>query len=74
MKKLPVSDDGYFLLLNCPRCGEICEEMPANEPEPPYDFPHWEEGDTGVCSCGASLEVRVDGERAYLIDMEENES
>lgn len=66
------NDDGWRNWLDCPRCGDACEEMPPNPPEEPYDHPWWQEGDTGTCRCGAPLTVIVDDGKAWLRDEEED--
>lgn len=68
------TDDGWRNWLDCPRCGDACEEMPPNRPtDPRHPYPWWEEGDTGTCRCGAPLTVIVDDGRAWLRDDEEDE-
>ncbi len=67
------TDDGWWLWLPCPRCGDWCHEMPPYPPQHPGHHPWWQEGDTGTCACGAPLEVRVDDGRASLHDTEEEE-
>jgi hypothetical protein len=67
------TDDGWRNLLDCPRCGDPCAEMPPYPPRHPGGHPTWQEGDTGTCACGAPLEVLVDDGRASLHDTEEEE-
>jgi hypothetical protein len=68
------TDDGQSDLLDCPRCGDPCAEMPPYPPRHPGHHPTWQEGDTGTCACGAPLEVCVDDGRAELRDTEEEDA
>ena len=50
--------------LNCPTCGEACTEI----------APEWNNEQEGRCGCGASLRVEANGERAWLVDVNEEET
>lgn len=57
--------------LDCPVCGDPCEAILSNRPTAIHPYPWWEDGQDGVCRCGALLEVNADGERAWLVDVSE---
>lgn len=60
---------GWALRLDCPRCGKTCESFKPYRANAEYPYPHWMDGDTGSCECGARLIVRADGERAHFDDI-----
>ena len=57
---------GRMTRLECPECGDFCRTIRPHRRTPEYPYPHFEDGDAGVCACGASLVVKADGERAWL--------
>jgi hypothetical protein len=67
--------------LDCPACGDECEQIPCCEeahPECNADLPDgltrsWCEDRRGVCSCGARLYVSVDDGWASLEEEEGEE-
>lgn len=59
--------DGWSKTLDCPVCGEPCATMPPYRPNSEYPHPWWQDGDSGVCQCGAELTVDADGELAHLV-------
>jgi C4-type Zn-finger protein len=68
MKRAPKFMDrhGHATRLYCPECGDHCRTIKPLTRTSEYPYPHWMNGDTGVCQCGVSLVVKADGERADL--------
>ena len=64
-------DNGYAESLDCPACGEPCETIGPYRANSEYPFPHWQDGYSGKCQCGALLFVKADGERAWFVEPEE---
>lgn len=66
MNRRYVNSKGFFTRLDCPSCGRPCKTMLPFRATSEIPFPHWEDGDTCECQCGAKLIVKADGERAWL--------
>lgn len=66
--------DGYSETLDCPACGEPCKTIGPYRANSEYPFPHWQDGDSGTCQCGAELFVEADGERAWFVEREADEA
>lgn len=63
-----MDSDNEVWVLDCPECGCDVDNVPPHEPNEDFPWPHWYDGENGVCDeCGVSLVVSVDGDgRAYL--------
>jgi hypothetical protein len=66
-----MSKSGYSETLDCPACGKPCTTIPPYRPNSEYPYPHWQEGESGKCQCGATLFVVADGERAWFVEQED---
>ncbi len=67
----------YVDLLDCPSCGKPCEAVPPAGYSRQERHSWWEDGQHGVCACGALVMVEVsendNGENVAYLSEQDND-